>query len=215
MDILGQIAINLIAGFIGAVVALRVGSLTKSHLEFEIEQHPPRHEGTNPRQHLRVIVHNRKLYRFLEFLKYERQPALMCKAKVTFYYLDGTPMHPDTAGIPKSMKGRWAGVGEPTKPILVPGTGEIAHVALQDVPSSVDIAPNDNEILDIVLRIDGDTDCFGWNTDGYFHPNFRNRDWIITEKRARVDVSVVTGGREFRYQCQLVNDGAFNLLPLP
>ena len=214
MDIIGQIIINLIAGFIGALVALWVGSFSKPNLVFEIEPNPPRHEGDLPRQHLRIIVHNAKLPRLLSFFKYERQPALMCKAKVIFYYLDGTPIHPSPTGTANSMKGRWANAGEPTKPVLLPNSGQIVHWFIQDVPDSIDIAPNDSEILDIALKIDGDDECYGWNTEGYFHENFRNKNWRINEKRARVEVRVATGGREFPYQCQLINDSTFSLLPL-
>lgn len=105
------------------------------------------------------------------------------------------------------MRGRWVYTPEPLAFLPVQG-------GLMEVPAPglardyVDIPPGDFEPLDVVMRIQGETECWGWNNGVYLtFPNPRpEHDFRFPTGRFNVQVVVRSGGREWPKVFRIVND---------
>jgi hypothetical protein len=73
------------------------------------------------------------------------------------------------------MTGRWTRSPEPAVVYMPAETGTVpVLVNPTALEHAVDIYPGETEILDVVARFDEDTDCYGWNDETYFVPDWRN-----------------------------------------
>lgn len=203
-----DLLINIIAGILGAMIVLFVVERRRRpNLTIVIEPDFPK---LPQRNHLRVLVTNQNLYPPLSLI-YDREPALMCRAWISFYYTDGTRVYP------REMVARWAKTPEPLSPIHEVKTNDGRSVFIANEPKTqdwVDIAAGETTALDIVLRFNNESDCFGWNNDGYAR-DFRNTDWKLGQGRYHVKIRIETGGREFSKSFQLINDVDFRLEDIP
>jgi hypothetical protein len=138
-----------------------------------------------------------------------RAPALQAFAVLTFHKLsDGA------AVFPAGMAGRWASAPAPNPiPVFAPGSGEI-QLFIHDVDrlaagTRVDIYPDESQILDVVVRFEGEDACYGWNNEAYFHtPVGKNPKWMLDHSRFLVRVVVTSSGQKCEGVFQLFNDGA-------
>lgn len=140
---------------------------------------PARGPFQNDWRSLRVRVSNKPLSDRLWANKWmSRLPAQQCRAEICFLRTDGTLV------FDKPMTGRWPGTPEPRViRVQVQGGGT---VTLLDNPyelkPTVDIYPGESEGLDIVVRVEGETSCYGWNDETYYYENWRNPKWELEHR---------------------------------
>ena len=83
--------------------------------------------------------------------------------------------------------------------------------------SRVDIAPGESADLDVVVRYDDDTDCFGWNLESYHStPPWRNPRWRLPAGRYLLKAEIFSGDQGCSAVYRLINDvpsDAFRLEP--
>jgi hypothetical protein len=147
---------------------------------------------------LHIAVYNKP---FLGF----RTAALQCKAEITFYQLDGRNR------FGKSMSGRWSGSPQPgpIKGQILPDGKEflIVDPSRLTLESRMDIFPGERQELDLVVRFQGEDNCYGWNNETYFKSaDGKNPDWELEHERYLVQIRIVASGQTFHGVFQLVND---------
>lgn len=197
---------NVVAGIIGAMLVLfLVERRRRPELSITIEYNHPDFQNST---FLRLNIANIRL-RVPLALIYNREPALMCRAWISFHYTDGTKVYQN------DMVGRWAKSPEPVSPFLdvtLPDGRSAILITKADTTDWFDIASGEQTILDVVRRFHNETDCYGWNNDGYTYHG-KNPNWKLEKGRYLVQVRVQTGGKEFTKIFQLINDADFRLEP--
>jgi hypothetical protein len=148
--------------------------------------------------------------------KWMRSPALQAHSLITFHRVaDGSEI------FGRPMEGRWANSLQPTPTPIVDTNGNVSlflHDAERlNAGSRIDIYPGESALLDIAVRFQGDTDCYGWNNETYFaQPYGKNPNWRLGSHVFLVKVTVSSTGRKRRGVFRLINDvpyDAFRLEP--
>jgi hypothetical protein len=148
---------------------------------------------------LRIIVSNEPLPPWARWML--REPAMQCSAKITFYDSRGHSIY-------NTMCGRWA---NSPQPIPIKGVFEGKELAIMDqerltLTSRINIYPNERELLDIVTREDGTTECVGWNNELYFPIlDLSNSKWRFPEESYLVKVSIFSSGQKLEKGFHLEN----------
>lgn len=147
---------------------------------------------------LHIVVYNKP---FLGF----RTAALQCKAEITFYQVDGRNR------FGKSMTGRWSASPQPgpIKGQILPDGKEflIVDPSRLTLESRMDIFPGERAELDLVVRFQGEVNCYGWNNETYFRSaDGKNPDWELEHDRYLVEIRIVASGQTFNGVFQLVNN---------
>ncbi len=71
----------------------------------------------------------------------------------------------------------------------------------------VDIAPGEASELDVAVRFDNESECYGWNMDSYKStPPWRNPTWRLAAGRYLVRVQVFSGDQSCTGLFRLIND---------
>jgi hypothetical protein len=159
---------------------------------------------------LRVRLLNRTLPWFASWMV--RGPALQCRAAITFHDVDEQDM------FGRAMEGRWSNTPEPAPIVIALGTPQGQQIALMPQPRGwVDVQPGESELLDIAIRADNDTECYGWNNEAYYSkPRWRNPYWRLPSGRYLVRVIVTSAGQKcvgwFRLENRVGRD-SFRLEP--
>jgi hypothetical protein len=193
-----------VLSFVGSVPAVFMVLLLQRSalpsLRFEIEDVPPlRDDG---RRFLRVWVRNRPGRGLFGFL-FPRQPALMCRAAITFLHENGDPVF--RRG--HTMRGKWANTPEPS---TIAGIVDNQMLTVWDLTRTrdvIDIPPGGHEVLDVVMRPPGQDECLGWHNAFIDNPNL-TADQVFQLPRGRYHafVRAITGGRQFSHVFRIVND---------
>ena len=147
---------NILASLVGILIALWLDSLKRPHLSFSIGS---RHSiesgdtlGRPPMTWIRLLVHNRNVPSWLSWV-YHGEPALTCRATISYYYEDGKEM-PE-----KTIEGRWTDSPEPeVHTFTVKDKGQVGM--LVGAENSFDIQPGEDTHLDIAIRKKDDDSCF-------------------------------------------------------
>lgn len=202
---LPDFVINLIAGIVGILIVLWIERQCRPRLFFKIGV-----PGTiddkdvmkrHPTTFLKVQVHNRNLPRWLSWV-YMGEPALSCSGWVSFFDEDGAPI------FPKEMLGRWSETPDPP-PIDYTKVDDVVVARLVSPQNTVDIPPGEYSNLDIVNKIEGEEQCYGWNNESYIH-KWRHPEWSLAPGKYLAKVRVKTGGLEFKDVFVIRNDLEFN-----
>jgi hypothetical protein len=144
-----------------------------------------------------------------------RNAAQQCRGAITFHHLDGQ----DIFG--RAMPVKWVRTPEALPlPIQLPNGNLFAFLVdperLMRDPR-IDIAPGEAAELDVVVRFDGDSECYGWNMDSYkSNPPWRNPAWKLPVGRFLIRVTVFSGDQSCSGVFRLINDvptDAFRLEP--
>lgn len=220
---MGQLIIGAILGTLTSLVTsfavavfverMRIPRLIVSIETPPLDQPYPQGAPVREMRSLRVLVHNEAPSGIWENLL-ERNPALQCRATITFHHLNGQNV------LGRSMRGRWSGTPEPVPvPVIGPG-GQQFHLfdfSRLTLETAIDIHPGERELLDIANRADNDEECYGWNNETYFStPPWRNPNWKLSKGRYLVKVIVTSSGKKASECFRLVNDvsrGDFRLEP--
>jgi hypothetical protein len=198
-----QFALSVMASLVAVMIVMVLERQRRPDLVFEIEPEPP--VQPNGRKFLRVRVRNRPLPRVLG-LVYERQPALMTRAWITFLHTDGQPVFRPG----HRMRGRWADSPEPIRPVPV-STEQIIFLGDPfETWHDNDIPPGEFEVLDIVMRPPDSEQCYGWSSEYLLAtmgaPEPVGVTFALDRGRYLVLVHAQAGGRSFRHVFRLVND---------
>lgn len=104
--------------------------------------------------------------------------------------------------------GRWSETPDPP-PIQHTKVDGGVVARLVSPQNTVDIPPGEYSNLDIVNKIEGEEDCFGWNNESYIN-NWRHPEWKLAQGKYLAKVRVKTGGREFNSIFVIRNDLEFD-----
>jgi hypothetical protein len=165
------------------------------------------HPGGLPLRSLRIQVSNPPVGGLAGWFVL-RSPALQCRGMIAFHRLnDGSNIFDG-----KAMPGRWASAPQPT-PIPVLDRNGQHTLTIYDpdrtgAGSRVDIYPGESEVLDVVVRVENDDECYGWTTEPYFlKPLGRNPNWKLPLECFLSRVVITSSGRKCEGVFRVINDG--------
>lgn len=195
----------IIGGIITILTAMGVEYLRLPVLTLTIEKppldrpHGPDGQGTRRSRHLRLILSNKPLLKFLQ-----RSAALQCRGVITFHNLVDGQLY-----IQKAMPVRWVHSPEPILNQIVDANGNVQFF-IRDftrgvTESRIDVYPGEQELLDIAVRFDGEPDCYGWNNDSYLF-NWRNPNWRLPSGRYLIKVVITSSGQKCVRKFRLINN---------
>lgn len=194
MNIGYDLVVNIVAGFIGALIVLIVLEKRKRpKIEFSVDSKP--YEEPNFKL-LRVLVYNKAMGWPLKYL-YEREPAIRCQAWINFYYSDGRPVY-----MQGEMQGRWSDTP-------IPITVSRQYNPWQ-IENSFDISADNQAKIDVVFKYLHEEKCYGFNNESYNVHEYRS-NWVIDKGQYIVRVRVKTGEQSFSDVFRLVNEMDFRL----
>lgn len=198
--IFANFTINLIAGVVGILIVLVIERQRRPCIRMQVGEPgkllPDDPLGRPEITWLRVQVHNIEMPRWLSWV-YDRDPALNCRAWITFYRFDGHRVFDE------EMEARWTETPEPIVEIKETEKGPVGR--LVNVQHTVDIPPGEYVNVDIACRLKGKDQCYGWNNESYLY-NWCHPRWKLGKERYIAKVRVKTGGREFIDAFLIVND---------
>jgi hypothetical protein len=213
---MGTVLSIIVGGLITILTAIAVEYLRRPVLKLTIEEPPldlPSPNGKGKRRNLRLKLRNEPLPAGARWM--QRAAALQCRGQITFHHLnDGQ----DVFG--RAMPVRWVSSPEPIPNQILNLDGApqfvIRDFGRTTTESRIDVYPGEEELLDVAIRFDGESDCYGWNNDSYFY-NWRNPNWKLTKWRYLVEVVITSSGQKCVDVFRLVNDVTlltdFRLLP--
>lgn len=125
-----------------------------------------------------------------------------CRAKIFFYsYPDLTPLF-DTP-----MTGRWSNSPQP-QVVSYEVDGKKASMLIGE-QNTMNIGTGSSELLDIAIKINGDSNCYGWNNQSYLF-GWKNPNWSIGEGQWIVEAVVETSGKPYSQKFILSNSNDFS-----
>lgn len=212
-EIIINFILNLFSGVVGILIVLWIERQRRPSLSMTPGPQHQIREGDfldrPPSTWLRVQVHNRNVPRWVAWV-YHGEPALACRAWISFHSLDGKQT-PD-----REMEARWSNSPEPKVEVMaVENKGQVRRLVGAEV--SFDIAPGEDTLIDVAIRDKSNDDCFGWNNESYLF-EWRHARWHIGGTgRYLARVRIKTGGQEYVDAFLIVNDegyGKFRLEPV-
>ena len=107
------------------------------------------------------------------------------------------------------MTVRWVSSPKPVPNQIVGLDGKVLFL-IRDftrsvADSRVDVYPGEEELLDVAVRFDGETDCYGWSNESYLY-NWRSPNWKLPRGRYLVKVVVTSSGQKCTDAFRLIND---------
>jgi len=175
-----------------------------------------------PRRHLRLVLHNKPLPRGFRWIL--RSAALQCRGEITFHNLSGQNL------FDRAMAVRWASSPEPgqiTGQIFDVVSQVVGHNVVRNVryymadvagiASTIDVYPGEQEVLDVAVRFEGESDCYGWNNESYFH-NMRTEHWRLQRGTFLIKAVIASSGNKCVGKFRLISEvdalTGFRLTPL-
>jgi hypothetical protein len=196
----------IVGGLITIATAMAVEYFRRPKLALSIEAPPcdvpyAQNRPANNARHLRLKLRNEALPRGLRWM--QRAAALQCRGEITFHHLDGQNI------FGRQMPVRWANSPQPIASQIVDTHGVTQYVILDFTrmasAARMDVYPGDEEIVDVAVRFDDETDCYGWNDEAYIH-QWRNPDWKLARDRYLVKVVITSSGDKCIGCFRLIND---------
>lgn len=150
---------SLVAGFIGALVALWLDKVNSPKLDV-IATEDVNISGIYGSEKLvpgrykffRLKVTNKPLNKLQSYI-FSRQTALQLNALLYFKQIN------------KTMKGRWFDTLE------LAYADEYNKVRLANFPDFISLYPGESKILDVFVKFESDNDAYGWNNEAYLNNN--------------------------------------------
>jgi hypothetical protein len=229
-DISVNFFLNVISGILGILLGIWIERSRKPKLRITVgKPHLISQDdilSRPPAKWLVLEIHNSTTPKWIAWL-YNREIASACRASISFYHLDGHRVYD------RQMQARWSGAREPTiigqtfpvhrptgpdlgakpssnvRPQTENSDSEFVEVKrMVDFQNEIDIIPGETTNLDVVFRIDGDSDCYGWNNESYLY-DWKHPKWKLEKGRYIAKVTIKTGGTEFSSAYLVVNDVPF------
>jgi len=182
-NIIETFLISFFASLAAVIVALVIERMRMPKLIIATSEnsnsdntYPPSHPRAGQRwKFYRIEVKNKPFPKFLSWIP--RQTAENCRGIVEFVKNDETiPIF--------AFAGRWS------------STPEIPHIPNQAIvkiyhPDPVTISVGEKEILDVIVKADGDVEAYGWNNESYIH-DWRNPNYKLNEGEYTVKITINT-----------------------
>jgi hypothetical protein len=109
---------------------------------------------------------------------------------------------------------RWDGNPEPLIPeVIEKDVIYLPDARLMRLSRFVDIPPDESEGLAIAVRIDGESDAFGWTGESYFH-GWYHPDYRLPKGEYIARVSLTTGDGVFKKDFRFTNPDALSSFDL-
>lgn len=207
---------SLFGVLLGALIVILVEQLRKPSLKLRLlpTQDAVYPEGRPAKRsryiHLEAV--NELLPRWARWMS--RSAALGCRGTISFHHMDGQNI------FGRSMSVKWVRTPEalPMPIYLNDGkSGYLVDPIRIMAESRDDIAPGEAAEFDVVVRFDGEPDCYGWNMESYkSEPLWRNPKWKLLAGRYLLRVEVFSGDQSCSGLFRLINDvpdDAFRLEP--
>jgi len=134
-----------------------------------------------------IEVSNAPCSRWLAWV-YTREPAMSCRAYVSFFCTCGDRL------LPGEMPARWSGLVEPRIETIQAGGGQIAY--LRDAIPTVDLHANSAEGIHPVVVFPSPFQTFGWTNESYLY-GWRHPQWAISHDTFVIRIRATTADREF------------------
>ncbi len=195
----------IVGGLITILTATGVEYLRRPVLALVIEEPPldkPGPDGKGMRRNLRLKLVNKPLPRIARWV--QRSAALQCGGEITFHNLnDGQ------AVFDRAMPVRWVRSPEPIANRILDLAGKVQFF-IQDftrgfAESRIDVYPGEEELLDVAIRFDDESNCYGWNNDSYLY-DWRNPNWKLPRERFLVKVVITSSGQKCVGRFRLINN---------
>jgi len=204
---------TFIGAVIGAIFSILTTIIIENYRRPELDltiQNPPCDQDYRglgkPAEQMRAVrleLHNRRLPKWMGWMV--RSTALQCLGTITFHHLDGQNI------FGRSMAARWAGSRQPVGMPAIGPQGELFQIfdilALTS-ESRIDVYPGEKEALDIAVKMDADTECYGWSNESYFGTLWRNPRWQLPNGSYLVSVQVFSSGQKCTGVFRLINEGS-------
>jgi len=127
-------------------------------------------------------------------------PANKCRVKITFKDNLGKTMF--------SLAGKWDWTPEPLKYKLVNGQLKgIPDPTLIPPSEFVDINPNDEESFCILMKYDGENECYAFNGFSYLHPDLKNPNWKLGLGEYQIHLELHASNSHKKFTFTLKNEG--------
>ena len=202
-----ELAVSIFfGGLITILTAMGVEYLRRPRLSLVIEAPPldlpGNPDGKNMRRNLRLRLRNESLPVGARWM--QRAAASQCRGLITFHHLsDGQNL------FDRAMAVRWVKSQEPVANQIIAPDGSvqfyIRDFSRAATESRIDVYPGEEELLDVAVRFEGETECYGWNNDSYFY-NWRNPNWKLPRERYLVKVVITSSGQKCLGVFRLIND---------
>jgi len=194
----------VLGAVIAIVLTITVETWRKPKLALSIAVPVDMEYQDRPAKNARFLLiecKNRPLPWFARWMS--RSAALQCHGTVSFHHLDGQNV------FGRSMPIRWSGSPEPAPSQIILGDqrGFLIDPQKITVESRVDIYPGEKARLDVAVKLDDESECYGWSNLSYFSsPIWRNPDWKLNSGRYLVKVTVTSAGEQCSDVFRLIND---------
>ena len=194
-----NLIVNLFFSFIGVVLALWYENLGSPRLIIKPgETTDGKRVGDTRARFLHVIVENKP--RKVPFVP--RQTAMACHGTITFTSLSSKP-------VGNTISIKWDGTPEPLKPEII--DDEIKHLLdnrLIRTCGYIDIPPDEEESLAMAIRIQVDSEAYGWTAASY------GNDWRYPNSTLPLgtyiaQVKIFTGDDPFQEKFRFENPSNF------
>jgi hypothetical protein len=180
---------NLTLGFFLGIVASGIASLlyerwTSPVIEITLDDRP-----LALRQFPNVppcaFYHLRILNRPVKWQLSSRKPAWSSKATIEVFKLDGA------YAIAEPIQARWPSQPEP----LIPAISDNKSINLIDFARlmnarKVDIHSHEEQYISLAVKYDGQSECYIFSNESYFHDAWCNPEWRLGKGKYRVLVTV-------------------------
>lgn len=205
-NLIASVIVNVIGGVITVFVILYVFE-RKRRPRLTIRREPEVYLTYNNNKFIRVLVKNdNRVPKWISWA-YDSQPALMCQAKIVFFY-----ENLQVLGSQKEMIGRWSKTPNPNYHKVLTSSQEQVEVLLnpESLKDWVDIPPEGEETLDVAAKSEADENCQGW-----YNRTPDGPQWLMGKGQYYVKVVVQSGGRSFKAYFRLINEfGDFRIVPV-
>lgn len=204
MDLVTSFLISLVATVMGILIILWIERQRRPRLTMAVGESGRIVEGDLLERRSttwpHIQVRNETPPNWLYWV-YDGEPALGCRGWITFHHLDGRKVYD------REMLIRWSETPEPPLTLLQKHgqDPDTAVALLGNGQNFVDIPCGEYTNIDVVCRMKGDSDCYGWCNESYLH-NWQHPAWKFEKGSYIAKIRIRTGGREFTDAFLVVND---------
>lgn len=211
---MGSTFIGIVGGAILSIlITIAIEFLRRPRLRLTIEkpcqkvEYEPNTHPASVARYARLYLENKQLPIWARWML--RSPAVQCNGTITFHDLRGN----DIFGAGMSV--RWAASDQP---LAIEGITEdnkrfvVFDPTRLTLTSRIDVYPGieERQLLDVAVRLDDETDCYGWNNEAYLQPNekylWRTPRWRIPPGEYLVKVSISSSGGKCTANFRLINN---------